>query len=71
MNEIGINDIIATKDGLTLRVLSIRKVDGNNILRIEGVDDNSEAPMRTTVLPNNILRIIKKYVPPPKPEGKR
>ena len=66
MNEIGIGDVIATKDGLTLRVLSVRKVDGNQILRLEGIDDTSESPIRTTVLPNNILRVLRKAVPPPK-----
>ena len=57
--ELERNDVIATKDGKTLRVLSIYKT-GNEITRIEGVDDNSDSPCRRTVYNNNILRILRK-----------
>lgn len=51
------NDTIATKDGKILRVLSIYK-SGNDITRIEGIDDASDIPCRKTVYVNNILRVL-------------
>ena len=58
-NSVGINDIVLTKDGQNLRVLSVRR-NGPDILRLEGIDDHSPAPMRTTILKENFLRILKK-----------
>ena len=60
--ELGQNDVIATKDGKTLRVLSIYKT-GNEVVRIEGIDDSAESPCRRTVYANNILRILRKFKP--------
>jgi hypothetical protein len=57
--ELERNDVIATKDGKTLRVLSIYKT-GNDITRVEGIDDASDSPCRRTVYVNNIQRILRK-----------
>ena len=58
-NSIEINDTIVTKDGATLRVLAVRR-DGQEIRRLEGIDDNAPSPMRVTVLKDNFLRLIRK-----------
>ena len=58
-NTVGINDIVATKDGQRLRVLSVKK-NGNDVHRLEGIDDTSASPMRTTVLKDNFLRVLQK-----------
>lgn len=62
-----IGDIILTKDGLQLRVLSVRK-DGERILFLEGVDDNAPSPMRTRVQQNNFQRILRKNPNPIDPK---
>ena len=58
-NSVEVNDIILTKDGQMLRVLNVRR-NGSDIQRLEGIDDNSPSPMRTTVLKNNFQRVMKK-----------
>ena len=57
--ELEVNDIISTKDGRTLRVQRIHK-SGNEIIRIDGTDDNAASPMLTPIFANNIARILKK-----------
>lgn len=57
--SIGINDIIATKDGQRLRILAIRR-NGEEIIRVEGIDDTSSSPIRVTVLKENFLRLLVK-----------
>ncbi len=58
-NSVAVNDIIATKDGQKLRVLSVRN-NGPEIVRVEGIDDNCPSPMRTVVLKDNFLRVLRK-----------
>ena len=58
-NSVAVNDIIATKDGQKLRVLSVR-YSGNDIQRVEGIDDSSPCPMRTNVFKENFLRVLVK-----------
>ena len=58
-NTVGINDIVSTKDGQTLRILAVKK-NGNEVMRLEGINDNDPSPMRTTILKENFLRILKK-----------
>ena len=65
--QLDINDVIATKDGKTLRVLSIYR-SGGEITRIEGIDDNDDSPCRKTVYVNNLLRILRKYKKPEEKE---
>ena len=57
--ELEVNDFISTKDGRELRILSLYKT-GNEVIRLDGVDDNAPSPMRIVVFANNIARIIKK-----------
>ena len=58
-NSVLENDVIATKDGMKLRVLAVRK-NGDEINRLEAMDDSSPSPMRINVLRDNFLRIISK-----------
>ncbi len=62
--EICKNDVIATKDGRELRVLSVYKPAGE-ILRVDCIDDRSANPMRTPVFSKDIARILVKYQPKP------
>lgn len=62
-NEIERGDTIATKDGKAFRVLSVYK-SGNEVTRVEGVNDSDESPKRTPLLPSDIIRILRKA---PKP----
>lgn len=68
-NEIERGDTIATKDRKTLRILSVYK-SGNEILRVEGVDDSSDSPKRIPVLPSDIIRILRKAPKPTAAEVK-
>ena len=70
-NSVAANDIIATKDGQRLRVLSVR-YSGNDIQRVEGIDDSAASPMRVTVMKENFLRVLQKspWIMDPK-TGKR
>lgn len=64
------DDVILTKDGHEMRVLRVI-MGGNDIQRIECVDDKAESPMRTTIFANNISRVLVKAVKPVvKPLGK-
>lgn len=59
-NTISINDIIATKDNQRLRIIRVVKV-GNEIHRLEGIDDNDpRGPCRVNVTRDNFRTIIKK-----------
>jgi hypothetical protein len=58
-NTVGINDIVLTKDGQQLRILSVQKT-GNDIQRLWGIDDNAPTPMRTPILKDNFQRIMRK-----------
>ena len=59
-NMVAINDIIATRDNQRLRVLRVVRV-GNNIHRLEAVDDNDpRGPSRVNVPKENFLRILQK-----------
>ncbi len=58
-NEIERNDTIATKDGRSMRVLSVYK-SGNEILKVDAIDDSNESPKRTPLLPSDIIRILRK-----------
>lgn len=58
-NEIEKGDTIATKEGKSLRVLSVYK-SGSDIIRVEGVDDTDESPKRIPILPSSITRILRK-----------
>ena len=57
-------DIISTKDGQTIRVLSVY-YNGDALSKIEGIDDTEACPMRRPVFSNQIARVLKKFVPPP------
>ena len=57
--EIERGDVIATKDGREMRVLTVYK-NGNAIHRIEGIDDSVDSPIRTTVYSADITRILRK-----------
>lgn len=61
-NEIERGDTIAS-DGKAFRVLSVYK-SGNELLRIEVVDDASDSPKRIPLLPNQISRILRKAQKP-------
>lgn len=57
---VAINDIIATRDNQRLRVLRVVRV-GNNIHRLEGIDDNDpRGPCRINIPKENFLRILQK-----------
>jgi hypothetical protein len=66
--ELEANDIISTKDGQSLRILTIYK-NGNEVSKIDGIDDNSPSPMRVPVFANNIARIMKKHKEEPVKKG--
>lgn len=59
-NTIAINDTIATRDNQRLRVLRVVK-PGNDILRLECVDDNDpRGPCRINITRDNFRTILKK-----------
>ena len=59
-NMVAINDTIATRDNQRLRVLRVVLV-GNNVHRLECVDDNDpRGPCRINVPKENFLRILQK-----------
>jgi hypothetical protein len=53
------NDVIATKEGQTIRVMAVY-MNGDVLSRIEGVDDSEASPMRRPVFANQIARILRK-----------
>ena len=57
------NDIIQTKDGQTLRVMSTY-YNAGVLSKIEGVDDNDPCKMRRPVFSAQIARVLKKFVKP-------
>jgi hypothetical protein len=57
------NDIIATKDGQTVRVLSVY-YNGDALSKIEGIDDSEASPMRRPVFAAQIARVLRKAEPP-------
>lgn len=65
--EIEKNDIVATKDGRTIRVLAVYK-NGDVVSKVEGIDDNEGSPMRRPVFAADILRVVRKA---PKAEDKQ
>ena len=67
-----IDDVIATKDGRTMKVLTIKFKDGtHDVQRMEAMDINSGSPMRTTIHWDNFRRVIRKAPKAYDPELKR
>jgi len=58
-NTIEINDIIMTRDNQRLRILRVVK-QGNDIQRLEGIDDSAPSPCRVNVTKDNFRTILKK-----------
>ena len=56
-------DVIATKDGRSVRVLSVYKPDGI-IRKVDAVDDGAESPIREVIFSKDIARILVKRKKP-------
>ena len=55
------DDLIATKDGRTMSILTVKFKDGSDdVQRMEAVDKNASSPMRTTIHWDNFRRVIKR-----------
>lgn len=52
-------DIIATKAGESLRVVSVY-YNGNDLSRVDALNDSDPSPMRRPVFSNQIARVLKK-----------
>ncbi len=57
--ELEKGDVIITKDGREMRILSVYKPDGQ-VKRVDCVEEKSENPMRTPIFSENIGRILRK-----------
>jgi hypothetical protein len=64
--ELERNDVVLTKDGREMRILSIYK-SNNTVHRVEAVDDSKDIPTRTTIYANNIMKILRKHIKPVEP----
>lgn len=67
--ELEKGDVIITKDGREMQVISIYKPDGK-VRRCDCVAVGDESPMRTPVWSENIARILRKAPKPAEPEMK-
>ena len=67
-----VDDLIATKDGRTMSILTVKFKDGTyDVQRMEAVDKTAAVPMRTTIHWDNFRRVIKKAQKAYDPELKR
>ena len=57
--QIDVGDVISTKEGRTYRVLSVYR-NGEQIYKIEGIDDSELTPMRRPVFAHEIGRVLRK-----------
>ena len=60
--DINKGDIIATKEGKEMRVLSVYR-PGGDIVRVDCIDDHVESPMRTPIFIKDVLKVLKKHEP--------